>query len=152
MCSVLVSDNSGSKQVIKKGSQIYVPHSWSPGLGGLYCPPSWLRHYLELPGPLFQARGTTTKFLRDAEENGISRPGVPSVINNPAMSSSKLPSLFVHRFLQVECETKAALQDNFRAPPGGLLQHSFLSWAVLLKVAWWPRANQWEYWSLFIFV
>lgn len=27
MCSVLVNDSSDSKQLIKEGSQIYVPHS-----------------------------------------------------------------------------------------------------------------------------
>lgn len=36
MCSVLVSDSSDSKQVINKGPEPYVHHSWSPGLVGLY--------------------------------------------------------------------------------------------------------------------
>lgn len=86
-------------------------------------------HYLKHPGPLFQVIRTVTKFfyLRDAEKNGIFHPGVPTVVSNHVMCASSLPSVFVHRFLEVKCETKAAFQEDFRVPTGALLQHTFVS-------------------------
>lgn len=52
----------------------------------------WGLRYLKHPCSSFQVIGTLTEFyyLRDAEKNGISHPGLPSVVSNPVVSSSKL--------------------------------------------------------------
>lgn len=46
-------------------------------------------HYLEHLCPSFQVMGAVTEsyYLRDAEKNRISQPGLPGVVSNPVVGS-----------------------------------------------------------------